>query len=236
MLPAKTSEQNKDLTTDSAWGSENASSKDLVIPKIQIAQANSKVCKEGFCRPGDLFHSLTKEILAAKGGKIEILPILCIGTWVITTPKPIGGGFPEFIRKEPLTPQNDSELWKIEDFEDGKPVVRNKCLTYLTLLVKDIKGFPFFIDFQNTNKGGGKLLSTIIQENKFKGHPAPHRVVELSSTEKSYKQNSWFIISVAPTREVKKDELAQAKKWYDIFSKAQVTAHMEAEEEDNGVS
>lgn len=233
MLPT-TTERDTALTTQGAWGSEGTSSKDLVIPKIQIAQANSNACKEGTARPGDLYHSLTKEILLSKGEKLAFLPILSIGSWIITTPKPPGGGFPDFIRKEPLTPENDSDLWKIEDFEDNRPVVRNKCLTYLVLLASRVDGFPFFIDFQNTNKNAGKNLSTIIQENKFKGQPAPARVVELSSALKNFKGNSWFIMNVAPTRETTVEELAKCKKWYDLFS--QVKFKEAESDEDNGIS
>lgn len=233
MLPTTTERSTAIAKPHDAWGTEGTSSKDLVIPKIQIAQANSNACKEGNARPGDLVHSLTKEVLVSKGTKLELLPILSVASWIITTPKPPGGGFPTFIRKEPLTQDNDSDIWRIEDFEDNTPVVRNKCLTYLVLLVDRKTGFPFFIDFQNTNKAGGKNLSTIIQENKFRGEPAPSRVVEMSTTLKNYKGNSWFIMNVAPTREATEDELVQCKKWYDLFSKVQFK---EAEEDgDNGI-
>lgn len=232
-MEALTTQRDTELVT-SAWGTENTSSKDLVIPKIQIAQANSNACKEGNARPGDLVHSLTKEVLASKGQKLAILPILSIATWIITTPKPPGGGFPTFIGKQVLTPENDSDAWKVDCFENNEPAVRNKCLTYLVLLLERKNGFPFFIDFQNTNKAAGKNLSTIIQENKFQNLPAPARVVEMSTTLKNYKSNSWFVVNVAPQRQSSADEIALCKKWYDLFSTVQFKEA--EEEEDNGIS
>lgn len=234
MLPTTTeSGEGKALSTQGAWGTEGTSSKDLVIPRIGLAQASSNVCKEGLARPGELIHSLTKSPLAAKGAKLEILPILCVGSWVITEPKPMDGSFAKFIRKEELTPENDSTEWKVDDFEGGQPVVRNKVLSFLSLLVSEIQGFPFFVDFQGTNKNGGKLISTIIQENSFKGLPAPARVVELSTALKTYKNNSWFVVNAQPGRSSTEAELAHCKKWYDIFCKARIRA---AEDEDNGIA
>lgn len=215
-----------------AWGSEGTSSKDLVIPKIQLVQASSNTCKEGTARPGDLIHSLTKEALAPKGKKLEILPILCVGSWTVTSPKPMHGGFPDFIRKEPLTTANDSDEWKVEKFEGDKAVVWHKSLTYLSLLTSRADGFPFFIDFAATNKSAGKLISTIIQENKFLGQPAPSRAVEISTRLKSFGGNSWFVMDVAPSRLASAEELAACKKWYDLFAKVQFK---EAEPEESQV-
>jgi hypothetical protein len=233
MLPTTTQSQaSKELATTS-WGTENVSSKDLVIPKISLAQASSNVAKEGQARAGELIHSQTKQLLAAKGEKFAVLPILIIAQWVITTPKPSGGGYPDFIRNEPLTPENDSSEWKIEDFENGQPVVRNKKLTFLVLPVSDIAGFPYFIDFTGTNKNGGKALSTIMQENRFKGRPAAARVVELSTILRQYKNNSWFIVNATPGRDASEEELVRCRKWYDVFSRERMTAAESSE--DNGI-
>jgi hypothetical protein len=194
------------------------SSKDLVIPKIQIAQPTSQSCKEGNAKPGEILHSLTKEVIVPKGSKLELLPILCVGSWVVSRVVPTGF---EFLRKEPLTEANDSDEWNQEGFEDGAPIVTNKCLSFLVLPVTGISGFPYFIDFQKTNKQAGKILSTIIQENGFRGLPAPARTVNISTVLKSYKNNSWFAFQVASGRDASEGELAACKKWFDIFSAKQ---------------
>lgn len=231
MLPT-TTEQGKGVAVPTgAWGAENTSSKDLVVPRIGLAQASSNVCKEGLARPGELIHSQTKVALAAKGAKLELLPILIVGYWEVTTPKPAGGGFPEFIRKEELTPQNDSTEWRIDDFEEGRPVVRNKILSFLTLPVSDTAGFPYFVDFKGTNKNGGKLLSTIIQENRWKDLPACARVVELSTTLRQYKGNSWFVVNVTPGRAATEAEMAACRKWYDVFHTARITAAEDSDDD-----
>lgn len=227
-----TTEPGKNLTPpNAAWGSEGASSKDLVIPKIQLIQANSNACKEGLGRPGDLMHLLTKEILAPKGQPLEILPILSIGSWVVQTPKSDDGDMGKFIRKYALTSDNDSDDWKLEQFEENQPVIHMKALTYLVLLANRINGFPFFIEFNSTNKAGGKLLSTIIQENKFEGKPAPARVVAVSTSLKTYLKNSWFVMGVRPVRSSTSEEVAACKKWYDLFNEKKLEQAEEAEAE-----
>jgi len=237
-MPAKTEKANLPAMPPAGepWGTEGASSKDLVITKILLTQANSDACKEGIARPGDLITS-TGEVLASKADKnkkLQVLPILCQGQWIVTGPKP-AQGYPEFIRRELLTPQNDSDLWKIETFEEEKPVVWHKCLSYLVLLTDRLQSFPFFIDFKNTNKTGGRLLSTILQENKFKGLPAPARVIEISVNLKKVKENSWFIMGVSPKRDATVDEIKACKQWYDLFNMSKIKA-ANSEDVDNGIN
>lgn len=216
------------LTTQGSWGTEGLSAKDLVIHKIQIAQAMSEACKEGMARPGDILHSATKEVLAAKGGKIEVLPILCFGSWIVseaTVP-------PKFLRKERLL-KDPGDEWKLETFDDdGTAIVKQKCLTFLVLPVNNVSGFPLYLDFQKTNKNGGKLLSTIMQENAFKGLPGPARVIELSTIMRSFNNNSWFVYNLAPSRAAGEEELTQCKTWFDRF-KANA---LKEETEDNGIN
>lgn len=227
-----TSEPTKSLVNPQAWGGENASRKDFVLPKIVIAQASSDVCKEGSAHPGEIIHSQTKEVLAKKGEKLALLPIAVGGRWQVTTPKPVGGGFADFIRVEPLTQANDSDRWQIDGFDtDGKPIVHHKVLSFLVLPVTKIAGFPFFMEFRSGNKDAAKLISTIMQENNFQGRPAPARVIELSTRLKQYKSNSWFVTSVTVSRNASDDEIAKCRYWYDLFVGAQLKDASDANEE-----
>ena len=199
-----------------AWGCEDASAKDLVVPRLQLVQATSDICKNGGARPGEIVNGQTSQILAPKGAFLDLLPILTVGSWVVS--EPVVGAQPKFIRMEAVTPQNDSDNWKVESYENGKPVLKQKRLSVLVLSLASLDGFPFFIDFQKTNRKPGQILSTIIQENKFKNLPAPARVVSVSSALKTREQNSWFVYTVAVKRDATADELAACKRWYDIFA------------------
>ncbi len=215
-------------TTQGAWGTEGLSSKDLVLHKIQIAQAMSDACKEGIARPGDIIHSATKAVLAGKGEKIEVLPILCFGSWIVST----AGMQPKFMRKEPLT-VDPGDDWKLETFDDdGTAIVKQKCLTFLVLPVNNVSGFPLYLDFQKTNKNGGKLLSTIMQENAFKGLPGPARVIELSTILRSFNNNTWSVYNLAPSRAATEEELTQCKTWFERFK----ANSLKEEEKDNGIN
>ena len=232
MTTLPTNKQSTELTE--TWGSEGTSSKDLVIPRIQLAQAVSDVCKEGVAKPGEIVHSQTQEILAKKGEKLEVLPIVCLGSWVVS--KVVPGGQPEYLREEQLTPENDSENWKQDAFEDGQPIVKQKCLRFLVLLANKSDGFPFFVSFQRSNKNGGKLLSTIMQENKFQGRPGCSRVVELSSFIKTYKTNSWFVFGIKPTRDASQEEREACKKWYILFKDSRLKEADPVTDGDDGIS
>lgn len=220
------------LTTPvGAWGAEGASSKDLVVPRLQLVQATSDICKDGGARPGEIVNGQTKNIMAKKGESIDLLPILIVGSWVVS--EPIVGARPKFLRMEALTPENDSIDWRSEAYENGRPVLRQKRLSVLSLPVNTLEGFPFWVDFQNTGRAAGQILSTIIQENKRQGRPAPARVISLGTTLKTREQNSWFVPTVTLSRDATEVELTAAYSWYQAFaSKASEAALAEAPKEE----
>lgn len=237
MLPT-TTESNKSVLSNPVWGTEGVSSKDLVIANINIAQATSDMCKEGSAKPGEIVHSQGKKVLAAKGASIEILPILCLPSWLVSRILPGGPNQKqrlEFLRKEILTPENDSDQWKREEFENSEPIVKDKCLSFLVLFPSELNSFPLFMDFKKTNRNGGKLLSTIIQENGFKGLPAPARVVEVSTTLKSYQGNTWFAYQLKAGRAATGEELTACKKWFDIFQAKAATVVEFTQDDDPGI-
>lgn len=202
------------------WGHESESTTDILIPAIKAAQSSSNGCKEGVWLPGQLVHTTTKEVLAEKGKPLEVLPILCVKSWEITSPKPMGGGFAKFIRNEPITSANDSDKWNLEKFEDQNPVIWHKVLTFLVLPVSRMQSFPFYMHFKASDKNGGKMLSTIMAENRLKSRPGPGRVVSLTTTLKTYNTNSWFVVNVSPVRDSTDSEIATCKRWFDLFHKA----------------
>lgn len=214
--------------TQGAWGCEDASAKDLVVPRLSLVQATSQASKEGKARAGEIVHSMTAEVFAQKGQEIELLPILTVASWIVSEPQV--GQQPKFLRMEPITPANDSDNWKQESFENGKPVLRQKRLSVLVLPVKQLDGFPFFVDFQKTNRKPGQVLSTIIQENAFKNQPACARVVSVGTQLKTREQNSWFIYTVAPKRAATPEEVAACRRWYDVFANKAKMAAMEGGE------
>lgn len=228
-----TQQNNLSTQQQKAWGNEGTSSKDLVIPRIKICQALSKAVAEGNARPGDIIHGQTNELLAAKGGKLELLPILCLGFWAVH--KVIPGGQPEFMRQEPLLEENDSDNWLQDMFENNQPVQWRKTLSFLCLLVGNIKGFPIFVDFTKTNKNSGKILSTIMQENGFADKPGCSRVVELSTSTRTYKNNSWFVYGINPKRDASEEEMNACYKWYTIFQAKQMQTQLNVNDEDGGV-
>jgi hypothetical protein len=172
--------------------------------------------------------------MADKGKFIDLLPILTVGSWIVS--EPIVGAQPKFLRIEALTAQNDAESWKVESYENGKPVLKQKRLSVLVLPVGGLDGFPFFIDFSKTNRMPGQILSTIIQENRFRNLPAPARVVSVGTTLKTREQNSWFVYTVTVKRDATNEELVASKKWYDVFaSKAEQAILDEKPTEDTQV-
>lgn len=206
------------VTQGGAWGSEDTNAADLVIPRMALAQATSTPCKEGNARPGEVLHSLTGEKLMDKGATIDLLPILTVNAWVVSE-LIVGKQQPEFVRIEAITAANYSDDWRYEKTENGKNLLFQKRLSALVLPVGGLDGFPYFIDFQKTNRKPGQVLSTIIQENKFRNQPACHRVVSVGTQLKTRDQNSWFIFTVTPSRVATPEEVAACRRWYDIFGK-----------------
>lgn len=84
------------MRQDSARGSENVTTDDLIIPRLEIAQALSPCVDEGDpayiegCKPGMLFNSVTRKLY---GDSVIFVPVLFMNQYLCWRDRDKGGGF-----------------------------------------------------------------------------------------------------------------------------------------------
>ncbi len=104
----------------SARGSENVTTEDLVIPRLEIVQALSPCIDESDAayiegaKPGMLFNSVTRELY---GDSVIFIPVLFKQQYLLWRDRKKGGGFAgaydsEIEAKAAIKEQNDPDNWE----------------------------------------------------------------------------------------------------------------------------
>jgi len=81
---------------DDTRGSENVEAEDLVIPRLELAQALSKCRKKQDpayipgCEEGMLYNNLTRELY---GESVDLVPVFFKKEWLLWRDQDLGGGF-----------------------------------------------------------------------------------------------------------------------------------------------
>lgn len=148
--------------------------RDVLIHRILLAQNMSQVVNDGGVAIGDLYDSVTKEVLAKKGAPLEIVPLYSYKSWVVS--QEIKGRF-EFRRIEKWTAQNSDAPW--EYTEGGSNWKRTQSLNFFVMTTASLKkekelivllnsgkplpavlemAKPFMVSFQSSSYKAGKSL------------------------------------------------------------------------------
>lgn len=217
-----------------AWGSEGASSSDMLIPRIQLMHDISELVKKDKASAGQLISSTTGEVLADLGATVEILPIVTYKEWIINDIEEKNGKRREKFRQIiPMTAANEG--LPLEEVEFGKPISRVKSLNFLCLVTSKLDELPFLLAFRKSSYFGGKKLSTHFQMSAMKKQPPASRTFRLGQTEKTYDGFTFFVLTVEPGRPTTPGELKIARQWYDVFKQQGVKVADEAEIVDTDV-
>lgn len=84
---------NQDWGEYAGQGQDQVDNQDVAIPRLKLAQAMSPEVKDlKICEEGDLFHSITKEVICKKGDMIEIVPIAQAKEYILWRDRKSGGG------------------------------------------------------------------------------------------------------------------------------------------------
>lgn len=119
-----------------ARGSENVDTTDLVIPRLELAQALSPCLKKGDAgyiegaEQGDIFNTVTRELYKAENG-VLVIPILYKKEYLIWKDRKQGGGF----RGSYPTLQEANE--RIAGEQDAEHLVANETGQQLVLVVRE---------------------------------------------------------------------------------------------------
>lgn len=214
-----------------SWGGEQASSKDMLIPRLYLMQDLSDLVKKGKAKTGSIVNATTSETIATTDEPLEVIPILTFGEWLLYDVVKEGGRERDVYAGKTLVTK-DNENWANEDVVDGKLMRRVRQINFLLLLPKYFHDLPFLVSFRKTSMMAGRKLSTHFQVSGMKGKPAASQVFKLNSTAMTRKGYNFFGFEVEPGRATTEKELAQAYHWYQLFNRGGVKVEEETSTED----
>lgn len=198
------------------------SSKDLVIPRLQLMQATSDAVKARKAAFGDIMDSGSDTVLGSNEKPIEIIPFSVNKIWNIykgnSKTKPIDR---EYLRTETVTAQNDS--YPYDDFENGQEIYREQVYNVVAVLADDLMGLPYIIAFKRTSrKIGQAVITQMYFRNQKAGLPPYATVMELGAKEEQGDSGSYMVWSVKPKRVATDAEKAACAGWLGQITTAEV--------------
>ena len=212
-----------------AWGAENITAEDILIPRLLLMQPMSDFVTEGTCKFLDVIDSLERtKVVANEKTALGIVVFGQFKTWRVEHDG-------EFFRTYPFTA--DNAAWEYESVQqiDGKDVVVTNIITYnyYALSVDDIKAnkaFPYVISFKSSSKNAGKALGAHLMRLQSQNKPSAAQVFNLTSKKETNDKGTFGVFEVTPGRETTEQEMAVTYKWYQQLAKAKVKIDQDEEE------
>lgn len=213
---------NTAVSTDvnASWGTEGLGKQDLLIPKILMAQGMSEKVKQKKLAEGDLYDSVSGDKLGDEKTPVEVIPISSFKTWTVLNKKR-GKNKPDFVKIVPVDATNQ-ELPREQEESDGSITINNYTLNFNVLLVKEIQeggALPHVVSFQRTSLKTGKALANQVAKLGMMKQPAAAQTAQLGAQMVTNDQGTFLVFTVSKGRNSTKDEITEAKQWYDILSK-----------------
>lgn len=238
-----TIKDNKELAAFYGGGQEDDFTQDdLMVPRILLAQSQSKYVVEEKAKAGQLVGSLQHNILADRAQSLEIIPFYRNKTFRLFKPQ-AGGGSPKFITEVPYS--LDTKAWERSKLREVSWTYKNlegievteKLLCFITwnyyvLLPTNIEGLPCVISFSSTSYTTGKMLGTMIAEESKKGIPMPFKTYQIKTEAVSNEKGNFYKLLVSSGRETLNEELALVTEWAALANKGDIKVDS-AEEESN---
>lgn len=218
------------------WSKFEGDASDILIPKLLVGQATSKLVQEEKVGFGQIWRSTTGEVLGGKGKPFEVIPLTLTKTWILS--EKVSGRF-EFRGVEPFTAANKDKPWVWSENKDGKTTEwkREQALNFYILLPRDVladlaarKAFadtgelpdteasllPCLLQFKSTSYKAGKTLVTHFAKAADFGVPPFSNTFMLDTEKVTGDTNSWFIYKVEKAGKTEPKFLEACNKWRDI--------------------
>lgn len=194
--------------------------RDIILPKILVMQGLSELVADGKALMGELRDSLDGKLLAAKDGKLEVIPFHSSKSWIIFEEHK---GKLEYKKTVPWSAQNADWEWTAN--VDGVNVRRDQCLNFYCLVASEIKEesfMPYMLSFRRTSYKAGKKLVTAKEKLKMFKRPLASKVFELSAMKTENDLGTFYVFDIAQSRDTSGEELEAVKAWFDMVQTANV--------------
>lgn len=224
---AKKEEQTTDvaLAPQRAWGSENLSNKDILVPKLLLMQGLSDLVMKGEASAGQICDSVTGEVMGGVKGK-EVTPVDFIAfnsfnTWVIF--EETAAGEMEYVKTVSIDATNEN--WAYEEEVNGVQVRRDRCLNFYVLLPKEIvegAAFPKIISFRRTSGKAGRKLVTFAAKLRAFNRAMATKVFTLTPAFQENDKGKFYVFDIGMGRDTSVKEQNAAFEWYEALKTATV--------------
>lgn len=196
---------------EGSWGSENTSSKDLIIPKILLMQGMSELVQDDKARLGEFRSSLDGTLLGGKDKPMSFIPFYLTKTIINYRQE---GDQLKYIGEEPVTVKNADIPF--ETTVDGVDFRHDKCINVYCLRPEELDGeyLPYLLSFRRMSYRTGKKISTFFDKLKAFGKAPATRIFELSTTQQENEKGKFWVYDVEQKEATNQDQLAAAYLWY----------------------
>lgn len=198
----------------SAWGSNESSASDIVIPKIQLMQGMSDMVVKGAAKLGDYIDSVTKEVI---GGVDK--PLVCVPFHMekFNIIQKYNGKKFEYVSIEKCTSANENAPYEFEG-PKGEKMKRVHTKRFYVMIEGNV--LPYTIDFASTSSKAGKELATemFVKNAIMKLPPAASKIAIGSAITKN-DDGTYAVKTIKVVGKSSKEEIAMAFDWYKTVSK-----------------
>lgn len=190
-----------------AWGGNELTSKDIIIPSLLLLQSNSEFVKLGKGKGGDFFDSVSE---INYGPELKgVVPFHMEKTWTV---EKFNGKKYEWDHTEKMTPENENSPY---EFDVGNDKFRNKY-TYRFYVLVEGSILPYSLKLKGASKKTGSNLSTeMYVKNAMKKLPPAANLITLSSAlEKNKEGDSYFVAKMLVADKTPYEKVMEALNWF----------------------
>lgn len=227
-------DERPDWLPDTAEGTENIANEDLILPRLEVAQAISDCVKtknpnyiEGI-EVGDLYNSLTREIY---GPEVVLVPVHFQKNYLIWKDRKAGGGFRGAYAS---AEEADREIEKMVDAGDERREDLEITPTpeHFALIVREGHDpEQIVVPMARTKSAASRAWNSL---KKMGVGPTYGRAYKISAVEDSSPKGDFINLHVSSLGYVSKDVFDSAKAAYDAIQSGAIKVDRNYEEPEAG--
>lgn len=195
-----------------AWGDNEMSQADLVIPKINLMQPTSEQVNDGLAKFGDFINSLDNSVVGDDKG-FEFIPFFMQKFhWVSKLKDPRSNEF-KFERTEQVTCAADEQKPWDDCDPDGTPIKR----TFVRRFYGMIAGSPAPVTIDAKGMSGNfakKLATQMYVMNKAANLPPCGKAVIVKAIKQKNAKGNFATFDFSLSRSTTADEIGACLGWY----------------------
>lgn len=198
--------------------------KDLMIPKLLLMQATSKLISSGEARFGEVVNNVTMEIVGDFKKSFKVLPFFCKKVWTISK---FENGKYNFYKVEDVTHNNLSKPY--EEVIDGVKYKNEYTFNYYVLT--SVSDIPAVISFRGQSETEGKKLYTqMFVVNKQMGLLPCGKWAEIKPESKSNAKGTFAVLKAKLCDVSTSEEKQACVNWLNSINNMSVVESDTAEE------